>query len=170
VTALTVLVVIFVGIGLAVVFTAMSRGGQGARSRGRTRSRRSRGVLLATGLVAIVFGVALPVLVGSVNANTQSKNAPGGVDLTASQQEGRQLFARNCSNCHRLAAANGVGRVGPNLDQLIPQLPDQEAKVAFILDAINNGRARGQGQMPAEVVDGQDAEDVADFVATVAGR
>ncbi len=167
-TALIVLVVIFIAIGLAVVFAAMSKGGDGVRSRGRRR--RTRGVLLATGAITLLFGVGLPVLVGVVNANSQSKSAPGGVKLTAAQQEGRQLFAVNCSQCHRLDAANGVGRVGPDLDRIISQLPDQEAKVAFILDAIRQGRARGQGQMPAEVVDGQDAEDVADFVATVAGR
>jgi mono/diheme cytochrome c family protein len=56
-----------------------------------------------------------------------------------------------------------VGKVGPNLDQLRPPK-------ALILDAIKNGRARGQGQMPAGLVDGQDAQDVADFVAKVAGR
>ena len=168
-TALIILVAVFVSIGLAVVFAAMSKGGDGSMARGRRR-RRTRGALLVTGGAAILFGVGLPVLVGVVNANTQSKNAPGGVRLTAAQQEGRQSFARNCSQCHRLAAANGVGRVGPDLDRLISQLPDQERKVAFVMDAIIKGRARGQGQMPAEVVDGQDAEDVADFVATVAGR
>jgi len=168
VTALIILVSIFVGIGLAVVFAAMSRGGDNAMARGRRR--RTRGALLVTGGTALLFGIGLPVLVGVVNANTQSKNAPGGVRLTAAQQDGRQSFARNCSNCHRLAAANGVGRVGPDLDTLISQLPDQEAKKAFVLDAIIRGRARGNGQMPRLVVDGEEAEHVADFVATVAGR
>ena len=53
--------------------------------------------------------------------------------------------------------------MGPNLDQLRPPK-------ALILDAIQKGRARGQGQMPAGLVDGQDAQDVAAFVAAVAGR
>jgi mono/diheme cytochrome c family protein len=169
VTALIILVAVFVSIGLAVVFAAMSKGGDGSMARGRRR-RRTRGALLVMGGAAILFGVGLPVLVGVVNANTQSKNAPGGVRLTAAQQEGRQSFARNCSQCHRLAAANGVGRVGPDLDRLISQLPDQERKVAFVMDAIIKGRARGQGQMPRLVVDGEEAEHVAEFVATVAGR
>ncbi len=168
-TALIILVSVFIGIGLAVVFAAMSKGGDGLPARGRRR-RRTRGALIVTGAAALLFGVGLPVLVGVVNANTQSKSAPGGVRLTADQQDGRQSFARNCSQCHRLAAANGVGRVGPDLDQLISQLPDQEAKVAFVMDAIIKGRARGQGQMPRLVVDGEEAEHVADFVATVAGR
>ncbi len=168
-TAAIILASIFVGIGLAVVAAAMSKGGDGSMARGRRR-RRTRGALLVTGAAALLFGVGLPVLVGVVNANTQSKNAPGGVRLTSAQQDGRQSFARNCSQCHRLAAANGVGRVGPDLDRLISQLPDQEAKVAFVMDAIIKGRARGQGQMPRLVVDGEEAEHVAEFVATVAGR
>lgn len=168
-TALIILVAVFVAIGLAVVLAAMSQGGESAQNR-RRRRKRSRGVLLTTGAVAILFGVGLPVLVGVVNANSQSKSAPGGVKLTAAQQEGRQSFARNCSQCHQLGAANGVGRVGPDLDQLISQLPDKKAKVAFVMDAILEGRARGRGQMPRLVVDGEEAEHVADFVATVAGR
>ena len=40
----------------------------------------------------------------------------------------------------------------------------------LILDAIAKGRARGQGQMPAGLVDGQDAQDVAAYVAAVAGH
>ncbi|MEA2255541.1 MAG: hypothetical protein QOG35_1586, partial [Solirubrobacteraceae bacterium] len=49
-----------------------------------------------------------------------------------------------------------------NLDNLHPPR-------ALVLDAIEQGRARGQGQMPAGLVDGQDAKDVAAFVVAVAG-
>ena len=68
-----------------------------------------------------------------------------------------------CATCHTLKASNAVGKVGPNLDVLHPPK-------GLILDAIANGRARGQGQMPAGLVDGQDAQDVAAYVAAVAGR
>ena len=53
--------------------------------------------------------------------------------------------------------------VGPNLDDLRPA-------TALTLDAINKGRARGQGQMPAQLISGPDAQDVAKYVATVSGR
>jgi mono/diheme cytochrome c family protein len=85
------------------------------------------------------------------------------VKLTEAQQHGRELFAEYCANCHTLKAANAVGKVGPDLDPLRPPK-------GLVLDAIQKGRARGQGQMPAELLRGKDAEDVADFVATVAGR
>jgi len=40
----------------------------------------------------------------------------------------------------------------------------------LVLDAIEKGRARGLGQMPALLYQGKEAEEVADFVATVAGH
>jgi mono/diheme cytochrome c family protein len=110
------------------------------------------------------------------NNDSDAKKAPGGVTLSSAEEHGRVLFAKNCSTCHTLAAAHGAGKVGPNLDVLIAGIngasPSDSIKnrVTFIEDAIKNGRARGSGQMPAELLDGQDAQDVANFVAQVAGR
>jgi hypothetical protein len=39
-----------------------------------------------------------------------------------------------------------------------------------VLGAITEGRARGLGQMPALLYQGKEAEDVASFVAAVAGH
>ena len=39
-----------------------------------------------------------------------------------------------------------------------------------MLDAIHNGRARGNGQMAADLVEGEDAEDVAAYVAKAVGQ
>ena len=39
-----------------------------------------------------------------------------------------------------------------------------------MLDAIHNGRANGNGQMAADLVEGQDAEAVAEFVAVAGGQ
>lgn len=170
--ALVLVVLTFVLLGLGVVALAMRSGrrtgppgGGGRRGRGP-----SRGAVVGFTIVALAFGVGVPALVMAYNGGNQSKVAPGGLELTASQQHGRQLFTRNCGSCHTLAAANGVGKVGPVLDDIIPKIADEKARVAFIDDAIKNGRARGNGQMPKGVVDGQDAEDVASFVAVSAGR
>jgi mono/diheme cytochrome c family protein len=82
--------------------------------------------------------------------------------LTEAEKHGRELFGLRCANCHTLKAANAIGRVGPNLDDLRP--PRE-----LVLDAIQNGRARGNGQMAADLYTGQDAEDVAAFVAKATG-
>jgi hypothetical protein len=44
------------------------------------------------------------------------------------------------------------------------------ARKALVLNAILEGRAIGLGNMPAELYQGKEAEDVAAFVAAVAGH
>jgi mono/diheme cytochrome c family protein len=159
-----VFVLLFVGLGLSVVAIAMSGGPRGLRATIQTQSRTGRKVAAALlGAIIVLVGIAIPVALGYGNADRHAKSVPGGPKLTDAQVRGRELFARNCSNCHTLAAANAVGKVGPNLDNLRPP-------AALIIDAVTHGRARGQGQMPAGLLTGQDLKDVASFVATVAGR
>src|SRR3954447_22291659 len=151
--------------GLGIFFVAF-RGGRrrapdGARG-GDSRSSR-RATFLISAAFLLVFGIGLPALVLASNGHSKSKNAVGGVDLSNAQVNGRKLFAKNCATCHTLHAVNAVGRVGPNLDELRP--PKE-----LVANAIQEGRARGNGQMPAELVTGKDAQDVASFVGAVAGR
>jgi cytochrome c551 len=161
--AALVFVVAFVVLGLSIVLFAFS-GSRGPRRPAAGPSRTGRKlVLVGATIVALGLGVAVPLAVGLVNGNDHAKQAPGGVDLTEAQAAGRSVFARYCSTCHTLAASNAVGKVGPNLDVLHPPK-------ALVLDAIAKGRARGAGQMPAGVVDGEDAQNVADYVAAAAGR
>jgi mono/diheme cytochrome c family protein len=158
-------IVLFVVLGLIVLFFAFGGGtARGARENLHRQSRAGRRVAgISVAAIIIAFGIAIPVLTGLDNHHSESRQAPGGVDLTAFQQEGRHLFARNCSTCHTLNAANAVGKVGPNLDQLRPPK-------ALVVNAIDMGRARGQGQMPAQLLTGQDVQKVASFVAATAGR
>jgi mono/diheme cytochrome c family protein len=157
-------VALFLVIGLAVFFVAFRSGPKTPTGAREPRSRRiSRPVLILIGILFIGFGGALPVLAGVYNADDQAQAARGGVDLTAAQERGRDLFKRNCATCHTLADAGAVGMVGPNLDQLRPAQ-------ALTLNAIQNGRAEGRGQMPAQLLTGGDARDVASYLAAVAGR
>jgi cytochrome c551 len=162
--AALVFVLAFVVLGLIVVSLAFSGGPRRARRvRGAPSRASRRAVVVGTALVVLGLGVAVPLAVAVVNGNDHAKSAPGGVDLTKAQANGRAVFAKYCATCHTLKASNAVGKVGPNLDTLAPP------KV-LVLDAIKNGRAKGRGQMPAGLVDGQDAQDVAAYVAAVAGR
>jgi len=158
------------------VFLLAARGGVG-ETRAALRSpappgRRIRGTVFAVTYVA--FGLVLPIVfLGGNHSNANGK--VGGMKLTASEKHGRVLFARSCGVCHTLAAASTVGAVGPNLDTLRPP-------ASLVLHTIENGCLQnppsstspqsclGQGTMPANLVQGRDAQDVADFVARVAGR
>jgi mono/diheme cytochrome c family protein len=159
--AALVFVSFFVALGLAVVLVAMRGGPRGVRDtleRGRRRPMRASEFAVA-GAIAL-FGLIVPAV---VLTSDQAAAGPGGTKLTADQKNGRELFNRKCATCHTLADAGAVGRVGPDLDVLAPT-------VGLTLNAIKVGRARGQGQMPAQLLDGQDAKDVAEYIAEVAGR
>ena len=120
--AALIFVLAFITLGLTVVFLAFTSGPAGARLRQRATSRRGRrllGVLVA--IVIVGLGVAVPLAIGVANSNHHAENAPGGVDLNASQTAGRVVFAKNCATCHTLKASNAVGRVGPNLDDAAPE-------------------------------------------------
>jgi mono/diheme cytochrome c family protein len=91
----------------------------------------------------------------------------------AQLRSGAELFQQRCSGCHSLsyAAANGSApnirtaqaTSGPNFNQRC------ERPVERVLYAIENGGFSG-AYMPQNIVVGQDALDVAKFVATYAGR
>jgi mono/diheme cytochrome c family protein len=157
-------VALFVVIGLAVFLVAF-RGGPGRipQTAADRRRRISRPVILGVAALCLAFGVAIPAFVLIYNAGDQADAARGGVQLTAAQNEGRVLFKENCATCHTLADTGAVGRVGPNLDTLRPA-------AGLTINAIQQGRARGQGQMPAQLLSGTDARAVAGYVAAVAGR
>ena len=161
--AATAFVLGFFLIGLSVVRIALRGGPRGARDALQTQTARGRTVVAGViAGIALIFGVGIPALVLADNGDKNTQG-PGGVKLTAAQTAGRRVFAQNCSTCHTLRGASASGRVGPNLDELRPPK-------GLVINAVEQGRARGQGQMPAQLVTGKDAQDVAAFVAAVAGH
>lgn len=159
------IILLFVVTGLGVVLLAFGGGASGAREQIlHSQTPIGRRVAFAVVvLVTLVFGIGVPALLMSHNATSQANSSIGGVDLNDSQVEGRELFAEHCATCHTLKAAGAVGKVGPNLDAMRPP-------AVLTVDAIAKGRARGLGQMPAELVDSVDAKKVAGFIAATAGR
>ncbi len=158
------IIALFVVLGLGVVFVAMQGGPRGARQRLQSQSRTGkRGTTVAVALVIVLFGAAIPTLVLLYNSNEQASAGPAGSNLSAALQEGRESFAEYCATCHSLNDSNSVGKVGPDLDVLRPT-------AELTINAIDEGRARGMGQMPASLLDGEEAEQVARYVEAVAGR
>lgn len=154
---------VFLALGLGVFLIAMSGGPGGARKALRSQSKRGHKTAnVIAGLVIVVFGIGVPALV-FLNADDQAAAGPAGSELSESAQEGRELFTENCATCHSLDDSGAVGRVGPDLDVLRPQ-------AALTVNAVEEGRARGQGQMPAGLLDEEDTRKVARYVQQVAGR
>jgi cbb3-type cytochrome c oxidase subunit III len=108
----------------------------------------------------------------------------GGVAAgNADQQNGEKLFQAKCAGCHTLAAAGANGKIGPSLDAAFAYDRSQGFKDSSIenvvLDQIRLGSGPVEGgsadtvqepRMPANIVTGQDAGDVAAYVAAVAGQ
>jgi mono/diheme cytochrome c family protein len=100
----------------------------------------------------------------------------GGEETTgfsgADQANGRELFVGDgqCANCHTLAEAGSVAAVGPDLDDAFgfscAQGFDRDTFYSVVLGQIDLPSAGGE--MPADLVTGQDAVDVAAYVATSA--
>lgn len=110
------------------------------------------------------------------------------------EQNGKQLFVEGCGSCHQLADAGTKGEIGPNLDDAFYQYrvdasgargddgeidpsalkdPDVEATVRQVVrgqiayPVVNP--STGAPGMPADIYTGDEAEDVATYVASVAG-
>ena len=161
-----VFILIFVVLGLSVVLIAMRSGRPPAGSRRESRAA-ARGWSVGIGLVILVVGLGLPALVLATNHHSHAKRGPGGVDLTSAEAKGRAMFATTCATCHTLKGSNSVGRVGPDLDGLVVGVQN---KKAFVRAAIQNGRAGGNGNRPAGLFYGREADEVAAYVAAVAGH
>jgi len=109
----------------------------------------------------------------------------GGIATGAADQEnGKKLFLGKgqCAGCHTLAAAGSSSTIGPNLDDAFAQARADGYKESAILNIVHdqirfpgqyptaqNNPGFLQANMPANLVKGQDAEDVAAFVAANAG-
>jgi mono/diheme cytochrome c family protein len=175
VLGVSLFIAFWVVLGVAVFFIASRGGPGGAREALRPRSYRGRRAL--SGILVILyigFGIIIPAVFLVGNHDNASAQV-GGTKLTAADKRGRDLFGQRCGLCHTLAAANSVGKVGPDLDVLRPQYQ-------IVLNTITNGcipnppanqkqlACLGQGVMPAGIYAGRDAQDVASFVSKVAGQ
>ncbi len=164
-------VLFWVVLGLGVFFVAMRGGPRGARESLHTDSKLGQRAVTLGIVLLFAAGLAVPALVLAFNGEHKASVATGGLHLNAEQVKGRELFAHACAVCHTLAAVKSVGRTGPNLDVRVgADIPAAAGRKALVENAIAEGRARGLGQMPAMLYQGKEAEQVASFVAVVAGH
>lgn len=85
---------------------------------------------------------------------------------------GKTLFVERCGSCHTLARADTKGVAGPNLDEAFGPARRQGLGEGTVEGVVLNqiGGVLRNSQMPPNLVEGQDAKDVAAYVAQVAGR
>ncbi|CAN5603254.1 hypothetical protein BH20ACT19_BH20ACT19_00780 [soil metagenome] len=152
----------FVLLGAGVLFIAFSGGPGKAREAYMTRG--SHGFKLVIPVLYLVLGVAVPALILANRGEAAGgKGSLEGDSLNAQTEQGKQLFRQQCSSCHNLDAVNARGVTGPDLDEIGQITPER------IVGAIENG-GTGQNRMPAGLLEGEEAEAVAAYVAKVASR
>ncbi len=113
-----------------------------------------------------VFTLFFAVLIPAWAISREGGEAASPESVPADLQEGKELFATNCGACHTLQKAGTDGVVGPDLDDLLGSA-SPEANQQRVLSAINGGI---NGRMPKGILAGGEADEVATFVATVAGQ
>jgi mono/diheme cytochrome c family protein len=111
-----------------------------------------RGTLVATvAASALVVGVA----------------GCGGDDLKESRADvvhGKQLFVERCGACHTLARAGTRGTAGPDLDVAFAQSLSEGFGRDTVRGVVHEQILYPNAQMPAKIVTGQSAKDVAAYV------
>jgi Cytochrome c len=170
-----IIAVVITGISIGIAYGASKGSFRGLGNALQTSSRSGSRVLNSLLVVVFIGGViALPAVL--IIGNRDNSDAQvGGIKMNASERVGRELFAEHCAVCHTLGADNAVGKTGPNLDSLRPS-------EAIVLKTIANGCLQeptaasanstclGYGTMPADIVEGRQAQDIAAFVARIAGH
>jgi cytochrome c5 len=115
-------------------------------------------------LVAMSCAVALVAVGCGQEGNQLAANDP--------DRPGSELFEAHCSGCHTFSVAGTQGSAssistrenkdGPNFDQRAETADD-------VLYAIQNG-GFSSGPMPQNILTGEDAQRVADFIEKYSGR
>jgi cbb3-type cytochrome c oxidase subunit III len=93
----------------------------------------------------------------------------GGISKNGDAGSGKQLFVAKCGGCHALKDAGTNGAVGPNLDDAFAYDRQQGYKDSTITQVVRDQIEIAGGRMPANLVTGAAADDVAAYVASVAG-
>ena len=91
-------------------------------------------------------------------------------DSSTDTARGEQLFKEKCGSCHQLKAARTPGTQGPNLDDAFLATREDGLGESTIRDVVLDQIRFAIPPMPKNLVEGDDAEAVADYVAEVAAN
>lgn len=118
--------------------------------------------------LARAVGTAALAVAAVAAAGCTNSGSAGTSDPVA----GKQLFVKNCGSCHTLRRAGTKGVVGPNLDDAFRVAREEKWGNDSIRGVVLGQIAypNKNGVMPANIVSGQDAQDVADYVSSVVAK
>ena len=117
---------------------------------------------LLAGIPLLIGATALVVVLAGCSAKGGGSNADA--------VNGKQLFVQHCGSCHVLARAGTKGTTGPDLDAAFARARQDGFGSAAIRGIVDRQilYPNREGVMPAKLVTGQDAQDVAAYVGRTA--
>jgi mono/diheme cytochrome c family protein len=122
------------------------------------------GVRAALAALALATA-ALAAGCGAVERVTEGDASTGKALFVKSPGNGKP----SCGSCHTLADAKTKGTLGPNLDDAFESVKMQDFDESTITDVVRGQIAYPEEPMPADLYEGQKADDVAVYVAKCAG-
>ena len=137
----------------------------------------SKRTFIVFGVLVLVLAVAIPWLAFRSKGDAET----GQQEVASSLTNGQELFQINCGNCHTLYSAGTNGNYAPDLDELLaPTGPPSGESAADtiksvegrVLNAVEKGldTTTTSGRMPAGILNEEQANEVAEFVARTAGE
>jgi mono/diheme cytochrome c family protein len=115
------------------------------------------------GIFAVICLVVLPFW--AIAQEGSSDASPEG-SVSAADEQGLELFQINCGACHTLAASGSDGVIGPDLDLVLGSTPESPDTIEGNRDRVYSAIVDGiEGRMPKGILEGAQAEAVAQFVA-----
>jgi mono/diheme cytochrome c family protein len=129
------------------------------------------------GVLILVLAVVIPFAAFRAKGDGES----GETEVPAGLQNSQSLFVTNCGTCHALYNAGTDGNYGPDLDELLAPSGPPEGETAKstikategrVLNAVEVGvnSTTTPGRMPGGILNEEQAEEVAEFVARTAGQ
>jgi mono/diheme cytochrome c family protein len=109
--------------------------------------------------------VAIALAAGGLAVAGCGTNATEGADI----QAGKQTFAA-CAGCHALADAGSTATIGPDLDDAFRADRQAGMDEEQFAGTVERWIRIAQLPMPRDLVTGQDAKNVAAYIASVAGK
>lgn len=113
---------------------------------------------------AVLIAVLL-MAAGLAACGGSGVSAPGAADLA----NGKTQFQAKCGGCHTLADAGTSGTIGPNLDDAYVGSRIEGLEQSSFEALVRQQIDESDPPMPRGLVSGDDARDVAAYVASVAG-
>jgi plastocyanin len=128
-------------------------------------------------------GVRKPLVLAGIAAAAAALGGCQVSDSGTNMVNGKEQFVAKCGSCHVLARAGSTGVVGPNLDEAFQRarkdgfgestfegVVHRQILYPAIRPQYDPQTKKALPLMPGKIVEGEDAEDVAAYVAYAAAR